>query len=410
MSHNFIRYAILLLLVLPMVVLLSACSSPDPAIHPDNAAAVNPPSQDETPHAHYSIADEVVTKVIAGPSCSFALTESGRLYAWGSTFLGRLGIGVDKPGEPVTTPTYVPIDGRVIQVAAGDGTVGALTEDGTVYLWGNNRYGVLLDGTTVNRSTPVRVDLGVKVKEIAVGWSHVLALTEAGEVYQWGFTKWTSADVESYTVILPVEPELVNIEGKVKTIAAGAYHSLALTEDGKVYAWGMNSRGQLGYGGHRPQETPGLVPIDDEVIQIDAGTLFSLALTKSGELYSWGGGVLGTGNETTERNTPAPVDIGQKVKQFSAGWSHVLAVTESGDVYSWGWNEYGELGIGTPEHMFTPQKVPLDAPIEYVSAGDAHSFAIAVDGTVYGWGGNRCGQLYDGAQSDRYLPVKCKFK
>lgn len=394
MTQNLKEAAVLLLPCFLVLACLSACNVND--FNSSNGEALS---------SSYSLTDETVATLIAGASFSLALTESGRIYSWGTNHSGCLGTGEDTPHK-VLTPTHVPIEDRVIQIAAGDDTVGAVTEDGTLYLWGDNRNGELLDGTTTNRSHPVRVNLPGRITQVALGWNHVLALTEEGKVFQWGFTKWATADVESYTILLPVEPELVSIEGKVKSIAAGAYHSLALTDKGKLYAWGMNSRGQLGCGGYCPHETPQLVLIDEEVTQMDAGILFSLALTSSGKLYSWGGAAIGVGDVYTDRNTPAVLNLGQKIKHAAAGWAHALAVTESGTVYAWGWNEYGQLGIGTTERQSTPQRVPLEAKIEFVSAGDAHSFAITADGTVYGWGGNRCGQLYDGAQTDRHLPVK----
>jgi hypothetical protein len=103
----------------------------------------------------------------------------------------------------------------------------------------------------------------------------------------------------------PSEPELP-VRMDVKAIAAGWWHSLALTESGEVYAWGSNGRGQLGLGDTEDRHTPTQVPGLGRVKAIAAGGEHSLALTESGEVYAWGSnghGQLGLG-DTKDRHTP----------------------------------------------------------------------------------------------------------
>jgi hypothetical protein len=92
---------------------------------------------------------------------------------------------------------------------------------------------------------------------------------------------------------------------------------------------------------------------------VAAGAMHSLVLTESGEVYAWGDnefGQLGLGDMVV-RLTPTKVEGLPKVKAVAAGYDHSLVLTESGEVYAWGWNDYGQLGLGDTEDRLTPTKV-----------------------------------------------------
>jgi alpha-tubulin suppressor-like RCC1 family protein len=97
---------------------------------------------------------------------------------------------------------------------------------------------------------------------------------------------------------------------------------------------------------------------------IAAGNGYTLALTESGEVYAWGlndHGWLGLG-DTENRLTPTKVAGLGRVKAIAAGRHHPLALTESGEVYAWGSNEYGQLGLGDTEYRLIPTKVASSKP------------------------------------------------
>jgi alpha-tubulin suppressor-like RCC1 family protein len=224
------------------------------------------------------------------------------------------------------------------------------------------------------------------IKSITAGNSYTLALTEAGEVYVWGLNDHGQlglGDTENR-----LTPTRVPGLTKVKAIVAGNFYTLALSESGEVYAWGYNGEGNLGVGDTEDRLTPTKVPGLSAVKAIAAGLSHSLALTESGDVYAWGTnnhGQLGLG-DSQDRLTPTKIPGLARVKAIAAGWNYSLALTESGEVYTWGSNGLGQLGLADTQDRLTPTRVPGLTTIKAIAAGAYHSLALAESGDVYSWG------------------------
>ncbi|MFO1484532.1 MAG: LamG-like jellyroll fold domain-containing protein [Verrucomicrobiaceae bacterium] len=204
----------------------------------------------------------------------------------------------------------------------------------------------------------------------------------------------------------------------VIAVAAGYQHSLALTADGKVYAWGRNESGQLGDGTNTDSNVPVAVNASGvlagkTIVAISAGTGFSVALSSDGQLFSWGAGSsLGRGN-TTSSNIPVAVDMsgvlaGKVVTDISAGWYHALARTSDGRVYGWGVNGFGQLGNGNKTNALSPVAMDVSAiiaggeTVKSVSAGYVNSMVLTAHNIMYICGDNSVGQLGLGASNSAY--------
>jgi alpha-tubulin suppressor-like RCC1 family protein len=193
----------------------------------------------------------------------------------------------------------------------------------------------------------------------------------------------------------------------VTAIAGGGYHTIALKSDGTVWAWGLNSVGQLGDGTMINRTIPVQVSGLTGVTAIAGGLFHTIALKNDGTVWVWGGnyaGQLGDGT-TTDRNTPVQVIGLTGVTAIAGGFEHSIALKSDETVWAWGDNSQGQLGDGT---ITGPQTCGSDAPcsttpvqvsgltgVTAIAGGVWHTIVLKNDGTVWAWGRNDLGQLGD---------------
>lgn len=191
-------------------------------------------------------------------------------------------------------------------------------------------------------------------------------------------------------------------------IAGGAYHSLALSADVTVWAWGENEAGQLGDGTTNNSDIPVPVLNLTNIIAIAGGGWHSLALKSDRTVWTWGYNEYGQLGNNTIDNSSIPVQVHNltNVKAIAAGLYHSLALRTDGTVWAWGDNYYGQLGDGTTNHSAVPVQVLNLTNIVAISCGGIHSMALKSDGTVWAWGDNEVGQLGDGTTNNSTIPVQ----
>ncbi len=381
----------------------------------NNTESPNPtPTQVTLPGA-----SGAVIQVAAGQDHSLALTSTGQLYAFGLNTYGQLGSTANNGTfNPNPTPTQVSppgASGPVTQIATGALHSLALTSTGQLYAFGANSYGQLgstaNNGTEAPNPTPTQVSLpgaSGPVTQIAAGGRHSLVLTSTGQLYTFGENNHGQLGSTANSGTLnpnptPTQVSLPGASGPVTQIAAGGYHSLALTSTGQLYAFGENDYGQLGSTANNGTEVPNPTPTQvslpgasGAVTQIAAGQYHSLALTSTGQLYAFGENYYGqlgsTPNNGTEvpNPTPTPVSLpgaSGPVTQFAAGGYHSLALTSTGQLYAFGANSYGQLGStannGTINPNPTPTPVDLGAgtTIDTMATGSTafHSLVVVAD-------------------------------
>lgn len=199
----------------------------------------------------------------------------------------------------------------------------------------------------------------------------------------------------------------------VKAVGAGYLHSLLIAEDSTVWAWGDNSAGALGDGTTISHYRPVQVTKSDGTPLSNAkavygGGYFSVALLQNGTVWAWGRGRSGTlGNGSLEDQSQA-VQVLQsdgspltQVQSIAAGYSHVLAVKTDGTVWGWGSNGSNTLSDSW-DSMYT-RAIQIKASsntyltgVKEVAVGDYHSMLLKQDGTVWAWGHNGLSQLGNG--------------
>ena len=344
-----------------------------------------------------------VKAIFAGDFQSLALKNDGTVWAWGRNDYGQLGDGTKTNRS---TPIQITGLSGVTAISAGGWHSLALKNDGTVWAWGRNDSGQLGDGTTSNKSTPAQVTGLGGVTAISAGSSHSLALKNDGIVWAWGNNNYYGklGDGTTEDKSTPVQ---VKVLSGITAISAGSSHSLALKNDGTVWAWGYNYYGQLGNGATM-NSSPVQAKVLNGVVAISAGGSFSLALKNDGTVWAWGSNSfcqLGDG-AMFQRTTPIYVTGLDGMKNISSGDRHSLALKNDGTVWAWGYNHYGQLGNITAAIKSTPLQVTGLSDVKAISAGDSHSLALKNDGTVWAWGYNNCGQLGDGTTTNKSIPVQ----
>ncbi|MBI4970897.1 MAG: DUF2341 domain-containing protein [Candidatus Omnitrophica bacterium] len=247
------------------------------------------------------------------------------------------------------------------------------------------------------------------VTQIAAGDYHTVALKTDGTVWAWGLNSYGQlGDGTTTNSSIPVQSQITGI---VTRIAAGNSHTVALKTDGTVWAWGYNVYGQLGDG----TTTDSSVPVQSQTTgimsEITAGYYHTVALKNDGTVWAWGlnrFGQLGDGT-TTDSSVPVQSQTSGIMSEIAAGSSHTVALKNDGTVWAWGGNWYGQLGNGTTNNSSVPVQSQITGVVSGIAADTIHTVALKTDGTVWAWGYGGYGELGDGTTNSSSIPVQSQI-
>lgn len=337
-----------------------------------------------------------VAGVALGTYDSCVLTTGGGVKCWGPA-------GLSGDGTTRARPTAVDVSGLssgVSSIAMGAFHACALTDSGSVKCWGSNADGAVGDGTTTIRLRPVNVSgLASGVVAIAAGEFHTCALTSAGGVKCWGRNE-SGALGDNTTTSRRSPVDVAGLASGVRAVAAGDRGTCALMNGGGVKCWGRpfveSTNGTSFTYPRTPTDVAGLA---SGVIAIEAGGDSVCALTAVG------------GVKCTMFGTSGPVMVDEPalsmgVSAIATSSEHTCAIGASGGVKCWGQNSYGNLGDNTYTDRFTPADVVnLTSGAGRIATRGDRSCAVTNTGAVKCWGNNREGQLGDNSTSRRHKPV-----
>ena len=202
--------------------------------------------------------------------------------------------------------------------------------------------------------------------------------------------------------------------------ACGSEHSLTVSEEGEVFAFGSNfndeSRilcGKLGLGECGDQPVPRAIPELCNISCVAAGYNHSACVDMFGNLYTFGDGqygCLGLGTLSSQYQiSPGKVKLNSNIIFVACGFAHTVCVDSNTHVYTFGMNNMGQLGLGDTEHRWEPEKVKNFKDAKEVSCGGFHTFCVSHTGETYSFGGNSFGQLGLGDNRLRKYPMVLDF-
>ena len=345
------------------------------------------------------------TEIAAGSNHSLALRADGSLWAWGYNEFGQLGTATNS-GTITATPTPTQVAGTYTRVKAGESHTLAVQADGTLWAWGINRYGQLgsLANSGVVTANPTPVQVPGTYAQVAAGGATSLGLRADGTLYAWGANEQgqLGTATNSSPATPTTTPTATGTALPTRSITMGGNFGLAVRADGTLWAWGSNQAGQLGCspGVLASSVSPMQVGSDNDWVMVAAGTSFVLGLKADGRLYAWGQNSYGQlGNSTnngTNAANPTPALVGSGYKYIAAGFMHSLGVQADGSLLAWGYNFYGQLANSDPASQASaPNPTPRLVGTGYVAAagGTFFSLGLRADGTATAWGVNDRGQL-----------------
>jgi len=336
-------------------------------------------------------------KVFTYSGCSFILNGHGHLYGIG--VLPRYLIA-DKTVlcTPITLPNQIPIREIIhytIMSSDQSNTV-ILATDGTVYNINNidfSRYfpRFLNCGYQANsKLTLISVPENKRIKQVAAGFAHMIALAEDGTVYGHGSNEHGHLGLNDQ--INRCEFNLIRVPENhpIKEVATSNRHTLMLANNGTVYGCGENNRGQLGLVCRENQLTPTLLPIPDDkpIKYIIAENESTILIAEDGSVYCCG---CNHNHESILTPQQLHVPDNKPIKQATAFNNSLVLLASDGTIYGCGFNSCNSLGLNPNIRPSSPQVIPIpeNKCIKQVSLGLHHLLVVTEDDLIFG-----CGALY----------------
>lgn len=333
----------------------------------------------------------------------------------------------------------VGLGSKIVQVSAGGGLVRVahtllLTNTGRVLSFGTGQYGALGHGFSaakqlpdVLQPTPIQALRHVTVTNVSAGELHSACVTSDGDVYTWGdgFCGQLGHG-DKRPQLVPKQIECGGLDDEiVANITCGARHTLAVTEDGQVYSWGLghfgalgrtytpfeydadSSVGQFGALPDDESEVEGIPPEPAAVVPPESVSAPQPSVDSEPQAEAMDPELVAhldlianlTLDDSSDQCVPKVLDAldGVFIVGASAGHRHSLVLSDQGRLYSFGTGSGGCLGHGDA----VSQRFPLlissflddNIRIRQMSAGVDISMAVSITGQVYAWGLTRGGRI-----------------
>jgi len=342
----------------------------------------------------------------------------GNMYAWGTNAQGQLGDGTVTLRS---SPAQIGLGRSWSMVSSGWSSSSAIDTTGALWTWGYNQYGQLGDGTTVNKSSPVQIGTSSWTL-VQSGYGYTAAIDINGRLFAWGFNPQQNLGLGDTAATNRSSPVQVSIQTQVnswKAIGTGTAteSGFGIAPDGSLWAWGLNTSGQLGDGTATNRSIPVKIG-NSSWSAVSGGFNFTVAIDAVGRLFGWGSSIAYANGTGATVNLSSPVQVGTLSSWIavSAGDGHMVALlgssasATSGILLASGANSLGQLGLGTTVTAFSsPSQVGAASNWTEISAGQSNTAAIDTTGALWTWGSNGNGYLGIGTTVGVSSPTRVTF-
>jgi len=279
-------------------------------------------------------------------------------------------------------------------VSAGENHTVVIKKDGTLWAWGSFDLLGLGDsvlGVNVDTSMPIQVGISNDWKNVSAGSSHTMAIKNDGTLWAWGSNGAGQLGIGDFQYrSIPCQ---VGTDKDWEFVSAAYLNTMAIKDDGTLWAWGFNDKEQLGLGlssSTQYKNTPNQISSNISWLTVSVSEdRFIMAIKKDGTLWSWGydNGLLGLSGFSGDKNIPTKVGIDSNWVSVSAGRNLVTAIKKDGTLWTW-----GSTGLSI-SFINYPTQVGNDDNWETVASTNSITIAKRKDGSLWTWGDNSFGKL-----------------
>lgn len=325
---------------------------------------------------------ETISHLSIGRFYSMLVTTHGRVFTWGLNSSGQLGNGTLVDGlvpAEITNQFNFDVLETVEKIYSGGSHAMLVTSTGRVFTWGLNDQGQLGDGTLNDISVPTDItaqfnfSMGEYVSQINLGEQNSMLVTSLGRVFVWGDNFF--GQIGDGTIISRNLPTDITINfnfldnESAHLIDFGSKHAMLVSTLGRIFTWGRNNSGQLGDGTNISRRLPTLITDRFDFNELETISHIhlnnhSILITSESRVFTWGDNYfyqLGDGTNTS-RNLPfeitASFNLGST--ETITHLTHTFVLTSAGRMFAWSRNDDGQLGDGTRTNIQTPTSIPIN--------------------------------------------------
>ncbi len=330
-------------------------------------------------------------------------TPHFNFFGFGWNYYGQVG---DSTIVDILTPKQISFTDEWNLISAGYFHNHAIKPDGTLWGWGANYNKRLGFNNKVSQyNYPVQVGKEFDWKKIACGFWHSVGIKNNGQLWAWG--RNSRGQIGYGSINEEISPVQIGIDTNWKYISCSQDQTFAIKSDGSLWAWGANDYGQLGDGSTIDKTSPTRIGGDNDWLQVVGAPLYTIGIKTDGTLWGWGDNTIGQfPYDSIIVNKPVKIGIDTNWKYIACGYAHTICLKTDGTIWGFGRNYIGQIGDSTYLDRYSPIQIGQDTNWVHIACGYNHSKAIKFDGSLWSWGANNNGQLGDGTTTNKNYPVK----